>query len=142
MKLGYIKKDTRAIAPKRATEGSACLDVYALETINVPANESLVVDTGLSLVIPSCWEVQIRPCLNDGITVLNSPATIDSFYRGNLKVVLYNTTQRTVNILYGQPIAQVQLVPVPSVKLIEMFSRPEKSTSRFEDFCPLKYFKK
>lgn len=84
-----------------------------------------IIPTGLRLEIPLGWEVQVRPrsglALKHGVTVLNSPGTIDADYRGEIKVILHNTGKKTFEIAKGDRIAQLVMSPVFLVRLEEGF---------------------
>jgi len=107
------KIDERAQIPTYGTEKSAGADLRACldEPIIIRKNSRELVPTGLKMKIPSCYEGQIRPrsglALKHGITVLNSPGTIDSDYRGPIGVILYNTTSVDFTVNHGDRIAQI-----------------------------------
>ncbi len=104
--------------PAYATAGSAGIDLLAAitEPLELPAGQRLLVPTGLKLAIPSGFEAQVRPrsglAANHGVTVLNTPGTIDSDYRGEVKVVLINLGQEPMIITRGMRIAQLILAKV------------------------------
>ena len=112
------KIDERAQIPTYGTNQSAGADLRACldETIVIRKNSRELVQTGLKMKIPSGYEGQIRPrsglALKQGITVLNSPGTIDSDYRGPIGVILYNTTSSDVEIKHGDRIAQIVFAKV------------------------------
>jgi len=109
----FEKIDDKAELPTYGTSHSAGADLKACieETIVIRKNSRELIPTGLKMRIPSGYEGQIRPrsglALKQGITVLNSPGTIDSDYRGPIGVVLYNTTSSDVEIKHGDRIAQI-----------------------------------
>jgi dUTP pyrophosphatase len=111
--------------PAYQTERSAGMDLMAAlaedETIFVPMGERLLVPTGLMLEIPPGFEGQIRPrsgiALTYGVTVLNSPGTIDADYRGEVKVLLANLGLETFTIERGTRIAQLIIAPVTRATL-------------------------
>ncbi|OJF76021.1 MAG: deoxyuridine 5'-triphosphate nucleotidohydrolase [Treponema sp. CETP13] len=104
--------------PEYKTAGSAGADVYAYlsEDISLAPGEFKLIPTGLFLEIPQGYEIQVRPrsglAAKYGITVLNSPGTIDSDYRGEAKVCLINLGKKMVTISNGDRIAQFVLAPV------------------------------
>ena len=102
--------------PQYATEGSAGMDLRAAEAATISAGECAGVSTGLFLEIPAGFEAQIRPrsglALKHGITVLNSPGTIDSDYRGEVKVILANLGKEDFRIEIGDRIAQMVFAEV------------------------------
>lgn len=111
-----VKTAEGPVLPQYATEGSAGMDLRAAEALNVPAGERACVSTGLFLEIPAGFEAQIRPrsglALKHGITVLNSPGTIDSDYRGEVKVILANLGKDDFKIEIGDRIAQMVFAEV------------------------------
>ena len=104
--------------PKYKTSGSAGADICAFikEPIVLKKGERFAVPTGLSFEIPVGYEVQIRPrsglALNYGVTCLNTPGTIDSDYRGEIKVILINLGDEDFTINNGERIAQMVVAPV------------------------------
>ena len=101
--------------PARATEHAAGLDVVAAEDVTLAPGRRHAVATGFAIAIPEGYEVQVRPrsglALKHGITCLNTPGTIDSDYRGEVKVILANLGSEPFEIRRGERIAQ--LVPAP-----------------------------
>jgi dUTP pyrophosphatase len=101
--------------PSYATPGAAGLDVVAAEDVTLEPGARRAVATGFAIAIPSGFEVQVRPrsglALRHGITCLNTPGTIDSDYRGEVKVILANLGAETFEVRRGERIAQ--LVPAP-----------------------------
>ena len=104
--------------PHYATEGAAGMDVCAAldKPLTMNPMERLAVPTGLAMAIPHGYEIQVRPrsglALKQGLTVANAPGTIDSDYRGEVKVILINLGQDAVEITHGMRIAQLVLAPV------------------------------
>ena len=113
----FIAEEGAAV-PEYKTEGSAGADVRALlkERIVLEPGERAAVPTGLRIELPAGYEAQMRPrsglAIQKGITCLNSPGTIDSDYRGELKVILVNLGQEAVSIDSGDRIAQIVVSPV------------------------------
>ncbi|MFM7027499.1 MAG: dUTP diphosphatase [Chakrabartia sp.] len=101
--------------PAYATEGAAGMDVVAAEDLDLAPGARHAVATGFAMAIPEGYEVQVRPrsglALKHGITCLNTPGTIDSDYRGEVKVILANLGDTPFPIRRGERIAQ--LVPAP-----------------------------
>ena len=106
--------------PAYATDGAAGMDIVAAEAITLAPGARHAVASGFSMAIPHGWEVQVRPrsglALKHGITCLNTPGTIDSDYRGEVKVILANLGQEDFVIARGDRIAQ--LVPAPVQRAI------------------------
>ncbi|MEM7665159.1 MAG: dUTP diphosphatase [Pseudomonadota bacterium] len=102
--------------PAYATSGAAGMDVVAAEDVTLNPGARHPVATGLSMAIPHGYEIQVRPrsglALKHGITVPNTPGTIDSDYRGELKVILINHGDEPFAIVRGDRIAQLVLAPV------------------------------
>ena len=104
--------------PKYETSGSAGVDIYAniTKNIHILANNREAIPTGIKIKIPEGFEAQIRPrsglASKHGITVLNSPGTIDSDFRGEIKVILYNSSKETFIIEHGMRIAQMVIAPI------------------------------
>ena len=104
--------------PGYATDGAAGLDVVTAVDLSLAPGERMAVPTGFAIEIPPGYEVQVRPrsglALKHGVTCLNTPGTIDSDYRGEVKVILANLGQERFSVRRGERIAQ--LVPAPVVK--------------------------
>lgn len=102
--------------PEYATDGAAGMDVLAAEDVTLAPGARHAVATGLAVAIPPGYEIQVRPrsglALKHGITVPNTPGTIDSDYRGELKVILINLGGEDFAIRRGDRIAQLVLAPV------------------------------
>ena len=102
--------------PAYATAGAAGMDVVAAEDCTVPPGARHAVATGFALAIPQGYEIQVRPrsglALKHGITVPNTPGTVDSDYRGELKVILINHGSEDFAVARGDRIAQLVLAPV------------------------------
>jgi len=112
-----IKRSWNGIAvPAYQTPGSAGCDVQASEKKTVPARGIAIVGTGLFLEVPSGYECQVRPrsglAAKHGVTVLNAPGTLDSDYRGELRVILANHSDTDFEIEAGDRIAQLVFAPV------------------------------
>lgn len=111
------------VLPRYATEAAAGLDLPAAcaEPLTVAPGERLLVPTGLAIAVPLGFEAQVRPrsglALKQGLTVLNSPGTIDADYRGEVQVLLINLGQETVTIERGMRIAQLIIAPVHQAAL-------------------------
>ena len=125
--------------PYYATSGAAGMDIEAaIETpFTIKPNERIAVPTGLMLAIPKGFEIQIRPrsglAIKYGLTVANAPGTIDSDYRGEIKVLLINLGSEEIIISRGMRIAQMVLAPVIRAKLIlsSSLDETERGTGGF-----------
>lgn len=102
--------------PSYATAGAAGMDVLAAEDVTLPPGGRHAVATGLALAIPPGYEIQVRPrsglALKHGISLPNTPGTIDSDYRGELRIILINLGSEDFAIHRGDRIAQLVLAPV------------------------------
>ena len=110
--------------PAYATDGAAGMDVVSAEDICLAPGGRHAVATGLALAIPHGFEVQVRPrsglALKHGVTVANAPGTIDSDYRGELKVILVNLGAEAFDIRRGDRVAQLVLAPVVRASWLEV----------------------
>ena len=126
MKIKFLKINSRVQLPRYETEGAAGLDLRAfLEAdITIPPMGRVKIPTGLRMEIPAGYEGQVRPrsglALKSGLTVLNSPGTIDCDYRGDLEVILINLGDKDVIIKDAQRIAQLVIVPVCCCEVMEV----------------------
>jgi len=115
--------------PAYATDGAAGMDVVAAEDLTLAPGKRHAVATGIAMAIPAGYEVQIRPrsglALKHGITCLNTPGTIDSDYRGEIKVILANLGSEPFEIRRGNRIAQLVPAPVQRATLTEVDSLDE-----------------
>lgn len=112
--------------PAYATSGSAGMDIHAMldAPVILHPGERTLIPTGLKIELPEGYEAQVRPrsglALKYGVTVLNTPGTIDSDYRGEIGVVLINLGQEDFEIKNGDRIAQMVVAPYPQVKWNEV----------------------
>ena len=117
--------------PVYATAGAAGMDVVAAEEVTLAPGQRHAVATGFSIAIPEGFEVQVRPrsglALKHGITCLNTPGTIDSDYRGEVKVILANLGSEPFEIRRGERIAQLVPAPVLRAAFREVSSLDETS---------------
>ena len=135
-----IKRLSKEISlPKYETNGSSGMDLAAniVDDINIDPGKTAIIPTGLALSIPKGFEVQIRPrsglAAKKKITVLNTPGTIDSDYRGEIKVILINLGQETFKVEKGLRIAQMVVCPVvqAQIKEVEDLSETERGKGGF-----------
>ncbi|TIX51055.1 dUTP diphosphatase [Alteraurantiacibacter aquimixticola] len=115
--------------PAYATEGAAGMDVLAAENMILRPGIPHAVATGFAVGIPDGYEIQVRPrsglALKHGITVPNTPGTVDSDYRGEVKVILINHSQDNFQIQRGDRIAQLIVSPVTLAEWEEVTELPE-----------------
>lgn len=109
--------------PAFETAGAAGMDLRACEETVLGPGERALVPTGLSIAVPPGHEAQIRPrsglAIKHGVTVLNAPGTIDSDYRGEIRIVLINHGDRDFRIARGDRVAQLVVAPVVRPQLVE-----------------------
>ena len=110
--------------PSYETSGSAGMDVRAAEELVIAPSKRGLIGTGFAFAIPAGYEIQVRPrsglALKKGIGILNTPGTIDSDYRGELKVILINHGDEDFVIQRGDRIAQIVVAPVQRGNLVEV----------------------
>ena len=118
VKVLFKRLNQKAKLPSYKTSGSSGMDLMACvdEPITIKPNESMLIPTGIAIAIPEDTEVQIRPrsglAAKSSITVLNTPGTIDSDYRGELKVILFNHSKKEFIINNKDRIAQMVILPI------------------------------
>tara|TARA_B100000214_G_C23943538_1_gene616893 strand:- start:1074 stop:1511 length:438 start_codon:yes stop_codon:yes gene_type:complete len=127
-----IKKLNPAVKlPIYKTDGSSGMDLMAFvnEPLKVLPKKSILVPTGISLAIPKDTEIQIRPrsglAAKSSIGILNSPGTIDSDYRGEIKIIIFNHGNEEFIIKNNDRIAQMVLVPVLNIEFEQVNELPE-----------------
>jgi dUTP pyrophosphatase len=114
-----------AVLPRQAYPGDAGFDLAACEQVTLAPGERALVGTGLAVAIPDGYAGFVQPrsglAARHGITVVNSPGLVDSGYRGELRVILLNTDAREpFTVEPGMRIAQLVVLPVPTVSLLEV----------------------
>tara|TARA_Y100000748_G_scaffold155276_1_gene129849 strand:- start:198 stop:635 length:438 start_codon:yes stop_codon:yes gene_type:complete len=131
IKVLIKKLNPKAELPKYKTEGSSGMDLMALieKPIKIKPQSSVLISTGLSIAIPEDTEVQIRPrsglAAKSSISVLNTPGTIDSDYRGEIKIILFNHGKEEFTVNNMDRIAQMILMPVLKVEFEEVEELPK-----------------
>ena len=110
VRLNIKKLSDEAIIPKYATKGDAGMDLFSMSEHVLKTGERCLVSTGLSFEIPEGYEVQVRPrrglALKKGISLVNSPGTVDSGYRGEIGIIVINHGEEDFEIKKGDKIAQ------------------------------------
>ncbi len=123
MKLGFKRIHPDAVLPAYAHPSDAGMDVRSVEDLVISPGSRVLVHTGLVMLLPPMYEAQVRPrsglALKHGITVLNTPGTIDSGYRGELGVILINHGESEFKVSKGDKIAQVVIAPVVQPEIFE-----------------------
>ncbi len=131
VKVLFKRLDPKAQIPKYKTDGSSGLDLMALieDTIKIKSQESAIIPTGISVAIPQDTEIQIRPrsglAAKSSISVLNTPGTIDSDYRGEIKIILFNHGKEEFEVNNSDRIAQMVLMPILKIEFEEVDELPE-----------------
>ena len=131
VKILIKKTSEKVTTPKYKTEGSSGIDLSAFldKKMIIKPNSSELIPTGLQVAIPEELEIQIRPrsglAAKESIGVLNSPGTIDSDYRGELKIILFNHGTKDFVVNNGDRIAQMVLVPILKMEFEEVDSLPD-----------------
>ena len=137
LKLKVQKIHNEAIIPNYAHQGDAGLDLYSVEEVKINPSETALITTGIKIELPPQTEAQVRPrsglALKHGITVLNTPGTIDEGYRGEVGVVLINHGKETFIVEKGMKIAQMVVKPVWYVEVdeVEELSETERAEGGF-----------
>ena len=126
VKILVKKFDKEIKLPVYKTSGSSGMDLvaYIKNKINIKPGKTATIPTGIAVAIPKNYEIQIRPrsglAAKKSISVLNTPGTIDSDYRGEIKIILINLGKRSFVVRSGDRIAQMILCPVAKIKLKEI----------------------
>jgi len=122
--LGVELVHEDAKIPSYAYPSDSGFDLRSTIEINIPPFGRALIPTGIKLSIPEEYEIQVRPksglALNQGLTVLNTPGTVDSGYVGEIQVIVFNTNNHTVTVSKGMKIAQAVLCPVVCGKYVSL----------------------
>lgn len=135
VKVRFRKIRPQAVAPRYMTDGAAGMDLSSAADgpVSLAPGERVAIPTGLALEIPTGFEGQVRPrsglARRAGITLVNTPGTIDSDYRGEVTVLLVNLGQEKQTIVPGDRIAQLVIAPAPQVELEEVPDTAELSAT-------------
>ena len=131
VKIKFSPRNKDLSMPKYTTLGASGADIYAdiLDDIMISPSQTVLIDTGIFMDIPYGYEIQIRPrsglALKNSITLPNTPGTIDSDYRGELKIIVHNLGKETFILKPKDRIAQMVLMPVYKINWIEVDSLEE-----------------
>jgi len=132
-----VKKFNKNIKlPAYKTSGSSGMDLvaYIKNKIIINPGKTAMIPTGIAVAIPKNYEMQIRPrsglAVNKGISVLNTPGTIDSDYRGEIKIILINLGKKSFDIKSGDRIAQIIVCPVSKAKFKEVKQLPKTTRGK------------
>ena len=114
-----VYNETDMALPRYETTGAAGMDVFAKQDVHIMPNSTTLVPTGLFVAIPDGYEIQVRPrsglSLKTALRVANAPGTVDSDYRGEICVIMWNTGQVGLTVKQGDRIGQLVLCEVPQI---------------------------
>lgn len=123
MTIKFKRIHPEATLPAYAHEGDAGMDVRSVEELEILPGARALVHTGLVMMLPPGWEAQVRPrsglALKHGVTVLNTPGTIDAGYRGEVGVILANFGSEPFRVAKGDKVAQIVVAPVVRAGIVE-----------------------
>lgn len=123
MTLAFKRIHPDAVLPAYAHPSDAGMDIRSVVEVTIPARGRALVQTGLVVLLPPGYEAQVRPrsglALKHGVTVLNTPGTIDSGYRGEIGVILFNSADTDFPVKKGDRIAQLVIAPVTQPTVVE-----------------------
>ena len=131
VKILVKKFDKNIKLPTYKTSGSSGMDLvaYIKNKITINPGKTAMIPTGIAVAIPKNYEIQIRPrsglAAKKGISVLNTPGTVDSDYRGEIKIILINLSKKSFVVKSGDRIAQMILCPIVRGKLKEVNNLPK-----------------
>lgn len=130
IELSFRRLRSDAVLPERAYSGDAGIDLVSCERVELAPGERATVGTGIAVAIPDGHAGFVQPrsglAARHGISIVNTPGLIDSGYRGELRVILLNTDGRATFVVEpGMRIAQLVVVPVAAIELIEVEELPE-----------------
>ena len=124
MTVAFKRLVDEAVLPAYAHPGDAGMDLCSVQSLVIPPGGRALVPTGLAMALPSGYEAQVRPrsglALKRGVTVLNTPGTIDEGYRGEVGVVLANFGDTDFVVEKGDRIAQMVIAPVTRAEIVEV----------------------
>lgn len=130
----FHKLNPAAVIPEYQTLGSSGMDLHSVEVCTVEPGKTAMIDTGLTMELPPGYEAQVRPrsglAAKHGVTVLNTPGTIDSDYRGPVKVILINHGDRPFVVNVGDRIAQMVIARVEHALAFDKTGQTVSKTTR------------
>ena len=136
VKILVKKFDKNIKLPSYKTSGSSGMDLvaYIKNKIIINPGKTAMIPTGIAVAIPKNYEIQIRPrsglAVSKGISVLNTPGTIDSDYRGEIKIILINLGKKSFDIKSGDRIAQIIICPISKAKFKEVKQLPKTTRGK------------
>ena len=124
LKIRVKKLNKDAVIPVYAHKGDAGMDIYSIENKTINPSEFELISTGIAISIPYGYEAQVRPksglAINNGITILNSPGTIDCHYRGEIKVICLNLGKIPYKVESRKKIAQLVFNKIEEAEFVEV----------------------
>ena len=118
-----MKNDAQDLYPRKAHSDDAAYDLYCAADITIDGGERTLIPTGLHIALPEGFEAQVRPrsglALKKGMTILNTPGTIDAGYRGEVGVIAYNSSEESLSFSRGDRIAQMVIQKLPEIELVQ-----------------------
>ena len=126
-----------AVPPSRSRSGDAGYDLRATERVSIPQEGRRLVGTGIAVALPEGVAGLVTPrsglAIEHGLTLLNAPGLIDPNYRGEIKVILHNTSERRYTVELGDRVAQLLLVPywAPELEVVEALPETERGAGGF-----------
>ena len=136
-KIRIKKIRDNAVTPRYEHDGDAGMDLYAVEDSVLHPGERKLIPTGFQVEVPKGYEMQVRPksglALKHGITVLNTPGTVDSCYRGEVGVIILNTSDRDYEVNAGEKVAQAVIARVEKavVEEVEELTETQRGAGGF-----------
>lgn len=134
LRVFFKKLSKKAIIPTYAKRGDACCDLYVIENYIIKPGDIILTRTGFAMAMPEGFEAQVRPrsglAVKHGLSIPNSPATIDCGYRGEIKVPLINLGKKPIAIIRGDRIAQMKFAPVYTGHFLDIGDDELSETSR------------
>ena len=137
MTLRFKKVHPDAVLPSYAHPSDAGMDLRSVDDLTLAPGQRALVHTGLVMLLPPLYEAQVRPrsglALKNGVTVLNTPGTIDSGYRGEVGVILINLGQAAFDVRKGDKIAQMVIAPVtqPNIEETDVVDETDRGSGGF-----------
>lgn len=137
MTLGFKRIHKDAVLPAYAHPSDAGMDLKSVEDVEIAPGRRALVHTGLVVNLPPMHEAQVRPrsglALKHGVTVLNTPGTIDAGYRGEIGVILVNLGEAPFKVAKGDKIAQLVIAPVlqPDVVEVDVIDETDRGAGGF-----------
>ena len=137
MTLRFQKVHPDAVLPSYAHPSDAGMDLRSVDDLTLAPGQRALVHTGLVMLLPPLYEAQVRPrsglALKNGVTVLNTPGTIDSGYRGEVGVILINLGQAAFDVRKGDKIAQMVIAPVtqPNIEETDVVDETDRGSGGF-----------